>query len=79
MFFKAILFFFFENLQTLRTARREGADARFPAGRIEKSELRGILSATGSWKASIFEKHFGRPFEIDNQELFAKIQGEANK
>ena len=37
------------------------------------------LDNTGSRKVPIFEKHLGRPFEIDNQELFAKIQGEANK
>ena len=34
---------------------------------------------TGSRIVSIFEKRPGQPFEIDNQELFARLQGEANK
>ena len=33
----------------------------------------------GSRIVPIFEKRFGRPIEIEHQELFAKIQGEANK
>ena len=63
--------------QCLALRRRRGR--AIPGAAVEKSELRGILSATGSWKASIFEKHFGRPIEVENQELFMKIQGEANK
>ena len=34
---------------------------------------------TGSQIIPIFEKRFGQPIEIDNQELFARIQGEACK
>ena len=56
-----------------------GRGRAIPGAEVEKSELRGILSATGSWKASIFEKRIGRPIEVEDQELFAKIQGEANK
>lgn len=37
------------------------------------------LDNTGSVNATIFEKRFGRPIEVEDQELFAKIQGEANK
>ena len=37
------------------------------------------LDNTGSLNVTIFEKRFGRPIEVEDQELFAKIQGEANK
>ena len=34
---------------------------------------------TGSQIIPIFEKRFGQPFEVEDQELFAKIQGEASQ
>jgi len=37
------------------------------------------LDNTGSRNITIFEKRLGHPIEIESQELFAKIQGEANK
>ena len=37
------------------------------------------LDNTGSRNVTIFEKRFGQPFEVEDQELFAKIRGEASK
>ena len=37
------------------------------------------LDNTGNVNTTIFEKRFGQPIEVENQELFARIQGEANK